>query len=251
MNRSRSCTPCRDRIRPGFPMPAQFTARRSGPAAVARRTASATSSALVTSPDAAVTPAGGGPATVPAPGEVEADHRDPGVGQRPRRRGAQSRCGARDDGGCSVDLHAGTPCRRADEGHRVRIGPAAGRPSGAPVRDPPAGSRRRGVRRWAPVRQVRYRPFPDRPKAREVSDVPAAQADPAVSDSTAVRNVVSKAPLTSAVVDRFVPGETTAEAVRGSGGAAGRRAAASPSTTSARTPPTRAPRTPPCAPTWS
>ncbi len=46
----------------------------------------------------------------------------------------------------------------------------------------------------------------------------------AVSDSTAVRNVVSRAPLTRAVVDRFVPGETTAEAVRGSGGTARQRA---------------------------
>lgn len=35
----------------------------------------------------------------------------------------------------------------------------------------------------------------------------------AVSGSSAVRDAVSKAPLTKSVVDRFIPGETTAEAV--------------------------------------
>ena len=35
----------------------------------------------------------------------------------------------------------------------------------------------------------------------------------ALSDSTAVREVVSKAPVTRSVVDRFIPGETTADAV--------------------------------------
>ncbi len=36
----------------------------------------------------------------------------------------------------------------------------------------------------------------------------------ALSDSAAVRGVVSKAPITRGMVDRFVPGETTADAVR-------------------------------------
>jgi proline dehydrogenase len=36
----------------------------------------------------------------------------------------------------------------------------------------------------------------------------------ALADSTAVRDTVSKAPVTRSVVDRFIPGETTADAVR-------------------------------------